>query len=131
MKLKFVMFPSGVGFFPAGVLHDEFSVTDVEGKEYLPVSAGHLNYSDCGAVIEALVLDGVSRNLGLSSETSYRDWKERYTKSGLPMVCRVYSSYKIFFLPFTRISSYAARGIGDGSPSSVSSMDELFAYLKS
>lgn len=132
MRLKFVMFPCGVGFFPAGVLHDEFLVTGVEGREEIPVSAGHLNYSDGGAVvIDSLFLDGVSRNLGLSSKTIYQDWKERYTKSGLPMECRVYSLYKVFFLPFKRISSYTARGIGDGSPSTASSMDELFAYLKS
>lgn len=131
--MKFVMFPSGVGFFPQVARHDECYVVNSNNEREEPIAAGVVLLT---RTKEAIVLDGASINLGLSADTAYPDWLERHVQSGLFPQRKTYNmGGRAFFLPFGPIQQYGASGIGKSIPEygeapKIATMDEVIACIR-
>jgi hypothetical protein len=132
MAMKFVMFPSGVGFFSEVVRHDEFLLQNERGYEEQPIAAGFLSLSSSEESFEALSLGGRSMDLGLGSATAYLDWKERFLSFGAQPELQEYGTYraKAFFFAFSKIKQFDARSVGKLSTVKVSTVEDLIKELK-
>lgn len=128
MRIKFVMFPSGVCFFPEYVCHDECVLINKEGRIEDGVSAGHVELDSNGH----LVLGGFSISLGLDAGTAYPDWTDRHVRSGLAPERKTYGDIRgiVFFLPFMEIIRYGVGGIGGSSPSIPIAFEEVVHYME-
>ncbi len=111
--MKFVMFPSGVGFFPDPIRHDQFRVFSKMGKREKPIAAGFVfsNYRD--ETLNAISLQGYSQSLDLDSKNAYPDWSERHERSGVPAVRADFGDIheKIFFFPFQEFEHFDALSV--------------------
>ena len=131
--MKFVMFPSGVGFFPDTIRHDQFRVFNKVGEREKPIAAGFVfsNYRD--ATLTAISLQGYSQSLDLDSRNAYPDWNERHECSGVPAVRADFGNdmhEKIFFFPFQEFGLFDAQSIEKIEPEGVPSPKEVVAFIE-
>lgn len=131
--MKFVMFPSGVGFFPDTIRHDQFCVFSKTGELEKPIAAGFVfsNYRD--ATLTAISLQGYSQSLDLDSKNAYSDWKERHERSGIPAVRVGFGSStheKIFFFPFQEFERFDAQSVQSIEPAGVTTPKDVVQFIE-
>lgn len=132
MRTKFVMFPSGIVFFPEIVNHDECEVSSSTKERERAVSAGYVYIDPKKQGIDSFALGGRSINLGLGADIAYPDWREKFTSSGLPVLRKRYESYdeNAYFLPFRLIGEFDVGGIGRGTPEEESVLGDVIESIK-
>ena len=130
--MKFVMFPSGVGFFPDTIRHDKFRVVSRAGEREKPIAAGFVfsNYRD--ATLTAISLQGYSQSLDLDSKNAYPDWKERHERSGVPAVRADFGDIheKIFFFPFQEFERFNAESVQKIESASETTPGEVVEFIE-
>jgi|CXWL01.1.fsa_nt_gi hypothetical protein len=134
MGFKFVMYRSGIGFYPNVAKHDECYAITPDGCRARPIAAGTAFTLENGTID----LSGYSINLGMGAEGSYPDWLERHQKSGLPPQRKIYqgwSSGECFFLPFEPVARFGVEGIGKSvprydAPADTVTLEEVIECLK-
>lgn len=130
--MKFVMFPSGVGFFPDTIRHDKFRVVSRAGEHEKPIAAGFVfsNYRD--ATLTAISLQGYSQSLDLDSKNAYPDWKERHERSGVPAVRADFGDIheKIFFFPFQEFERFYVLSVQKIEPAGVPTPKDVVEFIE-
>ena len=131
--MKFVMFPSGVGFFPDIIRHDQFCVFSRSGEREKPIAAGFVfsNYRD--STLTAISLQGYSQSLDLDSKNAYSDWKERHERSAIPAVRVGFGSKtyeKIFFFPFQEFERFDAQSVLKNEPAGVTTSKDVVRFIE-
>lgn len=131
--MKFVMFPSGVGFFPETIRHDQFRVFSKVGEHEKPLAAGFVSSNYRDATLTAISLQGYSQSLCLDSKNAYRDWKERHERSGIPAVRADFGNEiyeKIFFFPFQEFGCFDALTVPKMEPAGVTTPKDVVAFIE-
>ena len=131
--MKFVMFPSGVGFFPDTIRHDQFRVFNKISEREKPIAAGFVFSNYSGTTLAAISLEGYSQSLDLDSKNAYIDWSERHERSGVPAVRANFGNdiyEKIFFFPFQEFERFDAQSVGKLEPAGVASPKDVVAFIE-
>ena len=131
--MKFVMFPSGVGFFADTIRHDQFCVLSKRGEHENPIAAGFVFTNSRDATPTAISLQGCSASLGLDSTNAYPDWRERHERSGVPASRANFGIdlyQKIFFFPFREFGSFDALSVQTIEPAGEPSQKDVEEYIK-
>ncbi len=130
--MKFVMFPSGVGFFPDTIRHDKFCVISKTGEREKPIAAGFVFSNYRGETLNAISLQGYSQSLDLDSKNAYPDWSERHERSGVPAVRADFGDIheKIFFFPFQEFGCFNALSVPKIEPAGETTPEDVVQFIE-
>ncbi len=132
MRTKFVMFPSGLALFPEVAGHNEFMVFTPTKEREKAVAAGYVYIDSSKQGIDSITFTGNSISLGLGVGRAYPDWRQKFTSSNLPVLCKYYEMYEknAYFLPFRLVDSFSVRGIGRSTPEEGRTLNDVIESIK-
>ena len=132
MTVRFVMFPSGIMLFPETASPEGCSIAGKSDKPEKPTAAGFVGLEGGHREpLDAIVLTGESKVLGLSFLTAYPDWRDRHRNSGFPPLARSYARGEVYALPFGDVRRFSVVAMLPVVRNSMreASLKEVIAYL--